>query len=350
MSKIFKFSLFLFLIFCIPVFFTACGRKNEVSSQSNKQALIGDVNYESLTDAVNDAKPGDTIKIYNDLKDNKNVTITKPITIEGVLTSSQIRPRFYGSITINTTGENDTTTIENIEIIHTGTTSDNPNNNTLIGINLIDGGLTLKSNLIGLNEDNIENKENASGVVITRSINSINTMPIVIKGNQFELYKTNNDNLSSAMIIKSAKPGDFKQINLNTEEIYNKNSFSTNGEGNQLIFINHASNPISFPFFMTSSTPMLTKALLSNQNSNGSRFILVPNTLNSQNETTSKILENTNLNINSNKSADLGGATFKVDGSVLINGNIKNATFERTSDTASIIFAEGVDKSGVTII
>ena len=259
MNKIFKLCIYICLMCTFFITLPACGRKNEIPSQSNKQALIGDVNYSSLTEAVNNAKSGDTIKIYNDLKDNKNVVINKPLSIKGILTSSQIKPKFFGSLTVDLPQNDQTITIENIEIIHSGTLSDGENNDNRIGVNLIDGGLVFKSNVLSL-ENTETTADNVTGLMITRKISSDNTMPIVISGNRFDNYKTPN-NTTSAIIINSNKSGEFKNLNLNENEIYNKNVFSSINNGNQLVSINNSTEPYTFPFLATNSSDFLIKAL-----------------------------------------------------------------------------------------
>ena len=188
-------------------------------------------------EAVTNAKSDDTIKIYNDVRDNKNVLITKPLSIKGVLSNNKTKPKFYGSLTVNLTGEDDTLDVENIELIHTGKIEDGENNNNLVGINLIDGGLTLKSSIISLSSPE-EADNNATGLIISRNINSVNHTPITVEGNSFESYLANLENLSSAVKILSNQTNLFKSLNINEETLLNTNNFLTNKLSNQLI-LNH---------------------------------------------------------------------------------------------------------------
>ena len=349
MGKVFKVSLYMCLIMAFTLILPACGRQNEVSSNSAKQATIGDVNYTSLTEAVKSAKTGDTIKVYTDLKDNKNVVITKPITIKGILNNSQIRPKFYGCLTVDLSGENDSASIENLEIIHKGTLEDGINNDTRIGVNLINGGLSFKSNLVSL--DNINSADSgATGMIISRSINSKNTKPITIRGNSFKAYKTDGENLSSALIIKSDLPLVFQKLALNEGEVYNQNSFASNEEGNMVMSINYSKEPSTYSFFATGSANELIKALESHQRADGSTFILYPhNALSLDASKPYTIKEKTFVYIEGNEPANLNGANIKLAGSMVINSGIENATIEKTESTANLMFGNNAKQNNITI-
>lgn len=349
MNKIFKVSLYMCLIMCFALLLPACGRQNEVSSTSEKQATIGSVNFSSLTEAVESAKSGDTIKIYTDLKDNKNVVITKPLTIQGVLNNSQLRPKFYGSLTIDTAGEDDVVSIENLEIIHKGTIEDGINNDTRIGVNLLNGGLTFKSNLVTLDDTNVADS-GASGMIISRRINSSSTKPIVVRGNTFDSYKSDSENLSSALIIKSNLPTVLQKLALNEGELYNQNSFATNQEGNLMISADYSNNPASYSFFATGSVDELVKAIEKNQDQTGSTFILYPHEmLSSVASEPFSITEKTYVYIEGNNPADLNDATFKLSGSMVVNSGLSNATIEKASASANIMFGANAKQTNVTI-
>ena len=347
MNKIFKVSICMCLIICFTIFLQACD--NNSQQKTIKQATISGVNYSSLTEAVKNAKSGDTIKIYNDLKDNKNVVIDKPLTIKGVLNNSRLKPKFYGSLTIDTKGENDEVNIENLEIIHKGTLEDGSNNDTRIGVNLLNGGLTFKSNLVALDDEN--NADNgASGMIVSRRINSLNTKPIVIRGNTFETYKPSPETLSSALIIKSNLPSIFQKLALNEGELYNQNSFSTNNNGNLMISADYSNNPTSYSFFATGSVDELIKALENNQDESGSSFILYPHSaLSNATSEPITIKEKTYLYISGNNPANFNDVTFKLGGSMVINSGIENATIEKTADTANIMFGSNAKQNNITI-
>ena len=347
MNKILKVSICMCLIICFTLFLTSCDKSEQ--KQTVKQETIGNVNYSSLTEAVENAKSGDTIKIYNDLKDNKNVVINKPLTIKGILDDSRLKPKFYGSLTIDTKGKNDEVNIENLEIIHKGTIEDGQNNDTRIGVNLINGGLSFKSNLVAL--DDINNADiGATGMIISRRINSLNTKPIVIRGNTFETYKPSPDVASSAIIIKSNLPSVLQKLALNEGELYNQNSFSTSKGGNLMISADYSNNPASYSFFATGSIEELTKALKNNQDSTGSTFVLYPSTPLSEDQTEPYIVsEKTYLYIEGNNPANFNDATFKLGGSMVINSGIENATIEKTSDTANVMFGNDAKQNNITI-
>ena len=250
MRKIVKIAVCFSLILLFSVFLTAC----KDHQQETAKIKIGDIEYQTLTEAVQSAKSGDTIKIYDDVFDNKNIVIDKPISIEGVLKEGQIKPKFYGSLTVNSSGQNDSISVKDIEIIHSGTkeNSDSIVNDTSIGLNLVDGGLDLKSSSIMLDKSS-KTSQPSSGLILSRKINSQNIMPIIVEGNSFGFYTTNGNNLSSALIIKSNDENLFKNIVLNENEIFNNNTFSTQGEGNQIISINYSSYPETYSYMVTSS-------------------------------------------------------------------------------------------------
>lgn len=346
MFKICKCLIYFCLIICFSLPLTACNNKK---SEDTLKATINDVNYSSLTDAVNNAKSGDTINLHNNVRDYKNVIITKPLKIKGVLSSNQTKPKFYGSLTINCNGENDSILIENIELIHSGTNPNGENNNTTIGINLVDGGIELKSNLISIEDQTLANPS-ASGLVISRKFNSINTMPIIVRGNRFDNYNSNSKDLSSALIIKSNKPEQYQNINLNEEQIFNQNTFSTSQEGNQFISINYQSQPYTYTYFATSSTKDFVDSLINHQNNNNCTIIFSPlSALENKTDEPLTINNKTYLIIEKNNPADMQGSILKLQGSIKVNGDLSNAVIEKTSPTASIMFNEESKKLNVEI-
>ena len=350
MGKVLRFSLCLCLIMCFSLGLSACNNKKDPSLDSNTRAIIGNINYNSLYDAVENAKSGDTIKIYNNLKDNKNVVITKPLTIKGVISSNQIKPKFYGSITINLSGEEDSVKVENIDIVHQGTLADGLNNDTRFGINLVSGGLELKSCNISL-DNNTTPDFDASGIVISRDISSQSMMPIIIKGNSFGDYETDTKTLSSAMIIRSNKEGAYKNLNLNASEIYNSNTFSTGTNGNQFVYICYPSYEAKYTYFATSSAEELIKALMFSQDTSGSTFIYTPvSPLSELPSDKVYINEKTNLTIEGNTPANFNGLKLIVSGSLVVNTAIENVTLEKASSTASIVLSEETDMSKITIL
>lgn len=347
MNKIIKVFLCFSAIICFVTLLPACTNKPSTASETTK-IKINDVSYNSLSEAVQNAKANDTIKIYSDISDNRNIIITKPLSIVGVKNQNNIRPRFYGSFTIDTNGASDSVSISNIDIIHKGTAENSNANNTLIGINIIDGGAEIKANHIALENENLSD-DGASGVIISRKINSINTMPLIIKGNSFGNYE-NNDTLSSAILIKSDDPQNYKNINLNNDLIYQQNSFSFVKNGNQFVSANYEQTPYKLDYLVTSSSKELLEKLLKNQSTQNSTFILKNATDQAPLSTQEiPINNNTHLIIDGNKITNLGGNIFQVKGSVALNSNIENATFEKSSPTASIITKEGVQINNTKI-
>jgi len=270
MKKILKVVLLFFALTCVAVPLSACKESNQ--NQSVKKIKIEDVSYSSLSEAVENAKSGDTVYIYSDITDNKNVEINKPLTIIGVKNQNNTKPKFYGSLTINTSGKNDLVTIKDLDIIHKGTEENNSGNDTRIGINLIDGGLELNSSNVSLYEPN-QADLGASGIVISRKAGSVSEMPISLKNNIFGDYELGNL-LSGAMIIKKNKENIFENLNLNAENLFKQNSFSFAKEGNQFVSISYNITPEKVDYLVTSSSKELLDKLLNNQPENSAVYIL----------------------------------------------------------------------------
>ena len=336
MGKIIKFSIYLVIIFMFVLILPACENNNK--QNSDKKVMINDVNYSSLTEAVKNAKESDTINIYSDVKDNKNITITKPLTIQGVMSHNQIKPKFYGSLTVDLNGKSDVLEVSNIELIHSGKKDVGENNDNSIGINLIDGGLTLKSSIIALSSPE-DADDNATGIIISRSIESINTSPITISGNNFESYLTNDNNLSSAIKIFSNKPGFYKTLNINEEEILNQNNFLFNNLSNQLVSMDLSNQPVVYTYYATTSLNDFVKALKNNQSEYNSTFVLYSHQNQELTEDIKEITVNTNTNIviYGDASLDLKNLTLKLGGTLESSSKLENVNIEKTTDTANFI-------------
>ncbi|MBQ3158715.1 MAG: hypothetical protein IJB98_03380, partial [Clostridia bacterium] len=94
----------------------------------------------------------------------------------------------------------------------------------------------------------------------------------------------------------------------------------------------------------------LTKALKNNQDSTGSTFVLYPSTPLSEDQTETYIVsEKTYLYIEGNNPANFNDATFKLGGSMVINSGIENATIEKTTDTANVMFGNDAKQNNITI-
>ena len=348
MQRILKMCFSLALILCFSLSLGACQKKSSRQSDSTSKVMIQDVSYSSLTDAVNGAKNGDTIKIYDDVED-KNVVITKPLSIQGVIDQGHIKPKFYGSITIDARGINDNVEIENIEIIHKGKNENGENNNTLIGISLLDGGLNLKSSKIAL-EDSNKAESGAMGIMISRRADSQNLMPIIIKGNDFGTYKLSDSKLSGAMVIQSDKDNVFDKIDVDHELFYQQNTFDFSDEGNQFVSIKYTKTPSQINYLVTSSSKELVEKLMENQSNEYNTYILKNATSSSEKQTDPiYIFPKTNLSLEGNKQIDFGGNIFKVQGTVNIDAETQNATFEKISSTANIMLGDEISSENITI-
>lgn len=327
-------------------FFCGCATES-VSGKKDFKATINGVNYGSLTEAVSYAKSGDTIKIYDDLTDHKNVVIDKPLSIKGIISAKQVRPKFYGSITVDLGGESDSASIEDLEIIHEGVKADGINNDTKIGIKLIDGGLKVKSSKIWLDEGSSPDPD-ASGVVISRKLGSKNTMPITIEGNDFGSYKSDKKHLSGALIVKNG--GEFENLNVNEGQIYTDNSFAHNDEGNVFISIDYSNGDMVYSYFVTSSVDELVGALLDCQSENGSDFTLIPSfPLELKVEKPVTVEKGTNLLVDGNETSSLNGMTLIIKGTINVDGGLEDVELKKEGNSSSIIIGENVDPSKIKI-
>jgi len=335
MQSIFKFTICLALIFCFAFILSSCDN----NKKQNQKITINDVNYSSLSEAVENAKNGDVIKIHKDVRDNKNINITKPLTIKGISSSNETKPKVYGSLSINLTGETDAILIENIHLIHNGTTENGLNNDTSIGINLVDGGLSLKYSYIELFDTQLSD-DSATGLSISRKSNSINTKPIIISGNDFSNYPIKDSNISSAIVIKSNQKDTFENLLINNEEIFEKNNFSTKDLSNQYISIDYSSIPETYSFFSTTSIDEFIEAIKNNQNPNKSIFYLFANseqTLNKTFDTPIEVYSNSSIHIIGDSKLNFNDLTLNISGNMEYEPEISNITINKSSSTANII-------------
>lgn len=337
MQRIFKTVMAFVFIILTSISLSACRSENTPAiRKETAKVRINDVSYNSLTEAVDGAKSGDTVKIYNDINDEKNVVINKPLSIVGMLTSNNIKPKFYGAITIDANGETDKIEIKDIEIIHSGKLEEGENNDTRFGINLIDGGLSLYSSYISLYEVDKADQD-ASGIIISRKADSKNTMPIVIKGNTFGEYKLSENGQNGAFVIKQNLENKLEKLNLNNDLLFKQNTFTYTGNGNQFISLSYEKTPTKIDYLVTSSSKQLLETLLSNQYDGYNTYILKNAQSKAEKQNSDiPVLPQTNLMIEGGKN-DLGQNIFKVQGTINLNADLSNATFERTSSTASII-------------
>lgn len=347
MKKVFK-VLFLFaLIFSLTSFLPACTKRSMASSEKAK-VKIEDTCYSSISDAVKNAKSGDIICVYDDIFENRNINIDKSLTIKGIKNHNNISPKFYGSFTINASGESDNVNISGLDIIHKGTAENSNENNTTIGINLIDGGVSIKENKISLDNEN-QTDSSVTGILLSRKSGSVNTMPMIVKGNTFGSYNANNPE-NCALAIKSAKENVFQNINLNNENLYRQNSFSFAQNGNQFISIKYEQDPYKINYFVTSSSKELLEKLLNNQSEYDSTFILKNATEKAENTNKAiPIYQKTVVWFEGNKPIDLNNNVFNLEGTINFESDAKNATITKKSNTASIIKNSEKEIENITI-
>lgn len=348
MKKIF-YVLFLFtLIFSFTSLLSACSKHSSQASEAVK-VKIEDTAYPSISEAVKNAKSGDTIRVFDDVLENRNILIDKSLSIIGVKNHNNINPKFYGSFTINASGENDSVNINGLDIIHKGTTENGAENNTTIGINLVDGGVTIKENKISLDNEK-ETDKDVAGIILSRKSDSINTMPMIVKGNTFGNYLNNSDG-NCALIVKSAKDNTFQNIVLNNENLYRQNSFSFAQSGNQFLSIRYEQDPYKINYFVTSSSKELLEKLLINQSSSDSTFILKNATEQTEKlENKIPIYQKTVVWFEGNKPIDLNDNVFELQGTINFESDAKNATIEKKSNTASIIKNKDKKIENISII
>lgn len=349
MQRIIKTSILLLFVLVASVWLPACSKKQNTFTE-NAKVKIEDVSYSSVSDAIKNAKSGDTIKIYGDISENRNIIIDKPISIVGVKNQNNISPKFYGSFTIDSSGENDSINISGLDIIHKGTTENSKENNTLIAINLIDGGIVAKENHISLENEN-KSENGASGIILSRKISSINTMPMIVKGNTFGNYKTAENQICGALLVKSSDKENFQNINLNSENLYRQNSFAFSESGNQFVSIKYSKTPYEINYMVTSSSKDLIDKLLKNQPNSNATFVL-KNSNEPAEKVQSKIPinEQTSVCIEGNKQADFGNNVFSLKGSISLLSDMQNATIEKQSNTASVLIDDKKTFENIKII
>ena len=128
----FIFIIIFSIIFCV----VGC---SSYESKNGQNIMIGETEYGSISSALASSDVGDTILVYDDVKessvdefndgferevldDNTYVAyeIDKPLTIKGVLKNGE-RPKVYGAFIIELSDkkfEDCHVTIENLEIVH----------------------------------------------------------------------------------------------------------------------------------------------------------------------------------------------------------------------------------------
>jgi len=169
-----KYFFMLLLIVIVPILLTACSSDNEL--RESAIVKIGETEFNSLSEAVVSSEVGDTILVYNDVKEdisanslqnfkcyesNDNVyvayEIKKPLTIKGVIQNGD-RPKVYGSFFIELSDEkfkDSHITIENMEIIHDYVSINNNeiNEQFSAGVRVVNGSANIVDNYIHMSKD-----------------------------------------------------------------------------------------------------------------------------------------------------------------------------------------------------
>lgn len=224
------FFITLFLLF-FPLLVAGCSNKENVETAVIK---IGEVEYNSLAEAIASAEENDTILIFNNVKENLDnkyldvlevasinnnsyvaYEIDKPLTIKGVSQFGK-KPKIYGSFLINVAKPDKVevpVTIDNLDITHDyiSTIDDTLNEKFTCGVRVIDGAANIVNNDIKMGkqiENSVIEKNDLSlyyGVMLSRpkdSENSTKALNYEINNNNFGVYNSSkNDITNSAFLI-----------------------------------------------------------------------------------------------------------------------------------------------------
>ncbi len=238
-----KISIFILIIcFIIPIFsFFGCTPLYE-----NAICKIGKKEYSSLAQAIVECQEGQTIEVYNDVKENLNnnlfidntfiatsannnvyvnYIIDKAITIKGIKQNYK-QPKIYGSFVTELSSLESldkSITITNVEIIndHVSLTDDNLNKPFVNAVTIKDGSITIKNCVIkqSVKIDNSIIEENNlscfNGIILSRKQNSVlsgQTLSYFIRENEFYGYTNYTTTQTSSALSVLSNYSDFGSI------------------------------------------------------------------------------------------------------------------------------------------
>ena len=144
------------------------------------------------------------------------------------------------------------------------------------------------------------------------------------------------------IVIESPKSPEaemFKNLNINEEELFNKNSFLTNKLSNQLISLDLSTEPPIYSYYATTSLNDFIKSLKEQQGTENSTFILYANENQTLTENIKEVLvnEKTSIYIYGDSSLDFNNLTIKLSGTIETEAKLNNIQIEKTSSTANFI-------------
>ena len=323
---------------------------------------IGEINYDTLSEAIAAANTGDVIKIYDDNTENEGnikYIIDKAITVSGVIVGG-VKPVINGTFAIDINGVSDGTdvvTIENLEIVHNGVyVKDGWTQDTKGAVVLQDGGLTLKNNYIHLVNPAPANVSNSpSGLQLTRRGTSVSTGAITVSGNTFGAYPKYSDKTNTiATAIQVSRNYTLSGVlvygglEVDDEKIYTGNKYeNTDGNAQYVLYGNFdfAADKRGYTYVVFGDVFAYNRDggdLLA-----GGKMIIARSfTL------TDKVYDvkaGTELVIESGATLNGNGLTLNVYGTLTVKGKIENTNIVYGDDASRTIYLNGSEVDDSTV-
>ena len=323
---------------------------------------IGNVKYDTLSEAIAAANTGDVVKIYNDITENEGnikYIIDKAITVCGAF-GTGIKPVVNGTFAIDINGVSDgsdVVTIENLEIVHNGVyVKDGWTQDTKGAVVLQDGGLTLKNNYIHLVNPAPANVSNSpSGLQLTRRGASVSTGAITVSGNTFGAYPKYSDKTNTiATAIQVSRNYTvngvlvYGELEVDDEAIYTGNKYeNTDGNAQYVLYGNFdfAADKRGYTYVVFGDVFAYNRDggdLL-----DGGKMIIARSfTL------TDKVYDvkaGTELVIASGATLNGNGLTLNVYGTLTVKGKIVNTNIVYGDDASSVIYLNGSEVDDSTV-
>ena len=324
--------------------------------ESGYVVAIGSVKYDTLSAAITAAKAGDVITVYNDVTENEGnikYIIQKALTISGAYGATGVKPVIKGTFAVDINGVSDgsdVVTIENLEIVHNGVyVKDGWTQDTKGAVVLQDGGITLKNNYIHLVNPAPANVSNSpSGLQLSRRGASVSTGAITVSGNTFGAYPKYSDKTNTiATAIQVTRNYTLSGVlvygglEVDDEKIYTGNKYeNTDGNAQYVLYGNFdfAADKRGYTYVVFGDVFAYNRDggdLLA-----GGKMIIARSfTL------TDKVYDvkaGTELVIGKGATLDCNGLTLKVNGTLSVNGEITNVTYNYGENGKKVVYLSKV--------
>lgn len=324
--------------------------------ESGYVVAIGSVKYDTLSGAITAAKAGDVITVYNDVTENEGnikYIIQKALTISGAYGATGVKPVIKGTFAVDINGisdGSDVVTIENLEIVHNGVyVKDGWTQDTKGAVVLQDGGITLKNNYIHLVNPAPANVSNSpSGLQLSRRGASVSTGAITVSGNTFGAYPKYSDKTNTiATAIQVTRNYTLSGVlvygglEVDDEKIYTGNKYeNTDGNAQYVLYGNFdfAADKRGYTYVVFGDVFAYNRDggdLLA-----GGKMIIARSfTL------TDKVYDvkaGTELVIGKGATLDCNGLTLKVNGTLTVNGEITNVTYNYGENGKKVVYLSKV--------